>query len=236
MSPVSDLQLSQTKHSYRDPRTGNRWPGVTLIVGNYADGDKVGRMAGAAAKLTREGRNYRAEWNESAERGRRLHVNIADWAEGRQTNLLLTDAPYLNAFSAFLKAKRPEWLESERAIISSLGYGGRFDLIGYWDGLYWLCDVKSGKPYPRELTLQLAGYASADGMIVYDKKGIAVDVEPMPHIDRWCGIYLAENEQCTLIECPFPINGQTVDQAQKEAVESFRALLTVRQWADTQPK
>ena len=105
--------------------------------------------------------------------------------------------------------------------MSSLGYGGRFDAIGYFDGLYWLVDFKTGKPYKTELTLQLAGYRYADGLIKYDADGNASELEPMPHIDRCAGLYLDAEGHATLVPCD-------VDES---AFESFKALLPVKKWA-----
>ena len=160
----------------------------------------------------------------------------ASWATGSAIDILPEDEPYLDAFEAFCKAKRPEWLLSEFAVASGLGYGGRGDLIGYWDGLYHLLDLKSGRVYLRELALQEAGYASADGLIDYDAEGMAVGLLPMPHIDVWDGLYLGGDGHATLIEVPNILLGQTRRDAQALAIAAFRSLLSVRLWAETQPK
>ncbi len=218
---VSDRQFAESKHRYTDPRTGERLISVTSVVGAFDSGDKLGAGAGAAVKLTKAGVDYRQLWNAKRDLGTRVHGYAALWADGKSADVLDTDAPYLDAFAAFCRAKHPEWIESERAVVSSLGYGGRFDLIGYWDGLYWLIDLKCGKPYRAELTLQLAGYRFADGMIIYDETGKATKLDPMPHIDRAAGLYLDEEGKATLVEC----------NADADAFEAFKGLLTVKKWA-----
>ena len=233
---VSDLQRAQNSHKYRDPRSGALLTSVTSIVGNWDDGDKLGAGAGAAVKLTKLGINYRDEWNAKRDLGNRLHAYAALWAEGKSAEVLDADQGHLDGFTAFCNAKHPEWLWSERAVVSSLGFGGRLDLIGYWEGQYHLVDLKSGRIWRRELSLQLAGYGSADGFVVYDDEGMAAEVEPMPHIDAWHGLYLSGDGRAELVDVPAVKEGQSLREAQAEAVAAFNHLLSVRKWAEGQPK
>lgn len=217
---VSDRQFAESRHQYTDPRTGERLVSVTKIVGHWDDGDKLGAGAGAAVKLTREGKDYRKIWNAKRDLGTRVHAHAAEWAMGKESQVLDSDLPYVDALALFCKEVSPEWLEIERAVVSSLGYGGKFDAVVYFDELYWLLDFKTGKPYKTELTIQLAGYRYADGMIRYDLAGGALDLEPLPHIDRCAGLYLDGEGGFTLVECP-------VDEA---AFAAFKSLLSVHHW------
>jgi hypothetical protein len=212
---------------------------VTSIVNNFAESGKIDRMVAAAVKI---GPKYRGEWNESGTRGRRIHGNISDWAEGRATDIQRSDEPFMAGVASFIKATRPHWLASERDIVWSAGVGGRFDLIGElteWDrdveGVklpagdisgFWLIDGKTGKHYHTALELQLAGYAGADGMIIYDKDGKAVDIEPLPYVERWGGLYLNENGEAELVEVA------PTDAEKALAIRAFLAQLQVRLWAD----
>ena len=114
----------------------------------------------------------------------------------------------------------------------TLRYGGRFDHIGCWDDSYWLGDFKTGKFYRPELTLQLAGYANFDGLIVYDDAGMAVDLEPLPHVNRWCGFYIHAGA-VEVVECPDPkkvADDWTIEQMKSEAFAAFSSLLYVKEW------
>ena len=229
--PLSDREAALERHEYKDPRTGRVMPfSVTDIVRAYQDGDLLGAGAAAATKL---GPGYREIWDESGNRGTRIHLGIGDWANGRPTNVLDGDWPYYQAFRAFCDSMHPEWLETERPCISARGVGGRFDLFGYLDGLYTLIDIKTGKEYLKELALQCAGYASMDGMLTFDAEGNATGVEPLPHIERWCGLYLNEEGTAKLIEVPRPERGdkRTREERQRDAIVAFNHLLEVRKWA-----
>jgi hypothetical protein len=228
---VSDLQLAESKHQYTDPRTGQRVVSVTSIVGAFDSGDKLGAGAGAAVKLTKEGYDYRQVWREKAETGSRVHNYAQLWVEGRQADVPDEEGAYMDAFAGFCNDYHPQWIEVERAVVHSMGYGGRFDMIGEIES--WtspsssesaLIDIKTGKTYADQLTLQLAGYRFADGMIEYDTEGMAVGLEPMPHIDVCAGLYLH--------------NDGTYDlkyvQADDEAFACFASLLRIKGWAKKQ--
>jgi hypothetical protein len=230
---ASDKDLAEKSHKYRHPETGQLLRSVTSIVHCYNDGDLLGAGAAAAMKI---GPTYRQEWAAKAELGTRVHANIGKWALGKATEVLDTDAPRLDAFAAFCKAKRPEWVMTEFPIASSLGFGGRGDLIGEIEGDSWLLDGKSGKVYLRELALQCAAYANGEGIIEYDAAGNATHLSPMPHIDRWGGLYLGEDGVATLVEVPAVMLGESRSEAQKKAFAAFLHLLEVREWADTQPQ
>lgn len=230
---LTDKEMAEHRHRYRHPVTGQLLRSVTSICHSFNDGDLLGAGAAAAIKI---GPSYRTEWNEKRDLGTRIHANISKWALGKTTEVLDSDAPRLDAFAGFCKAKRPEWIATELPVASSLGFGGRLDLVCEIEGDSWILDGKSGKIYLRELALQLAGYANAEGVIQYDAEGKATSLAPMPHIDRWGGLYLGEDGVATLVEVPAVMLGEDRRDAQRKAFEAFVALLCVREWADTQPQ
>lgn len=217
-SRVSDRQFAESRHRYTDPRTGERVVSVTSVVGCYDDGDKLGAGAYAAVKLTKEGFNYRDEWDKKRDLGTRVHTYARRWTEGRMAEVAETDMGHMDAFANWINEKHPDWLEVERAVVSSHGYGGRFDAVAYFDDRYWLIDFKTGRHYTPELTFQLAGYRFADGMIVYDADGWAKSLEDMPHIDACVGLYLQEDGTYVQVEVP----------AVQEDFDAFLGLLTAK--------
>lgn len=225
-NPVSDQRFAESKHRYTDPRSRERLISVTTVVGCFDSGDKLGAGAGAAVKLTKAGLDYRKEWNGKRDLGTRVHKYAELWINNKTADVLESDMPYMDAFADWCREKKPEWIVVERAVVSSLGYGGKFDVVVFFDDAYWLLDFKSGKPYKMELTLQLAGYRFADGMIRYDADGKSVGLDPLPHIDRCAGLYLGGDGKATLVECQ-------VDEA---AFQSFKNLLAVKQWSKTVEK
>jgi hypothetical protein len=238
----TDLQWALDKHHYKDPRTGE-WmvTSATRVAKAYADGDLIGAAAGAAVKLVKMGIDYRREWNDRMWRGKRLHDYVSNWAMGKTADVDERDDAHLDAFLAFCDATHPHWLATERIAVSARGCGGRLDLIGefeYPEGTrdFWLVDLKSGRPHLHELILQLAGYASMDGLVVFDEKGTATDLEPMPYFTRWGGLYLDGRGKATLVEVPKLGGDETRADAQAKAIASFNHLLEVRRWADALPK
>ena len=219
---TTDKELADRSHKYKDPRSGQVLMSVTTVVNTLDSGDKLGAGAGAAANLTKQGLNHREVWKAKADTGTRIHAHASDWALGKWVDVLEQDEAYLDAFSAFINANKPKWIETERAVVHSAGFGGRFDLIGEIGGVPTLLDVKTGKPYPLELSLQLSGYRFAEAMIVYNKAGVAVGVEPMPYIERCGGLYLSDDGTATFVEV----------KADEEAFAAFLHLLEVRRFAD----
>lgn len=257
---LSDRDYAESKHAYTDPRTGMRYASVTSIVGAFDSGDKLGRGAMAAAKLERQGINFREAWDSKRDVGTRVHSYADLLLNGKTAQIPDEDGPWMDSFLAWCREVGPEWLITETPGVGSvpcpmcdgtkvfggpfgtpcvickgtgrLGFGGRFDAIGYWDSAFWIVDFKTGKPYRPELTLQLAGYANFDGVLVYDDEGKAVDLDPLPHIERWGGLYIHE-DSCTLVECPDPgkvVPDWSMDQMQAEAFEAFKGLLFAKEW------
>jgi hypothetical protein len=249
---LSDRDYAESKHQYTHPLLRRRVASVTSIVSAFDSGDKLGRGAMAAAKLERQGINYREEWNAKRDIGTRVHSYAHLWADGKTAEVPDEDGPWMDSFAAWCREVAPEWILTEAAGVGSticlgcagegcgvclgtgtLGFGGRFDAVGWWRDFFYLGDLKTGKSYRPELTIQLAGYANFDGLIIYDEDGRAVDLAPMPHLDRWCGIYI-HADSCEMVECPDPAKAcddWTIEQMQAEAFQTFRSLLYVKEWA-----
>lgn len=245
----TDLETAQERHIYTDPRTGKRVTSVTAVVGAFDSGDKLGRGAAAAAKLERQGINYRENWDNKRDTGTRVHEFAKLWMEGRTAEIPAEDAPHMDAFARWCNVVYPEWLHAEAIGVGTvecphgpcavcddtgqLGFGGRFDAHGLWEDSFWLGDFKTGRAYRRELTIQIAGYAHFDGLVVHDESGRAVDLLPMPHIDKWCGIYITP-QSVSVVEVPHPgkvSEDWTDEQMKAEAFETFRSLLFVKEWS-----
>jgi hypothetical protein len=217
---VSDRRYAESKHRYTDPRTRERVIGVTTVIGCFDSGNKLQAGAYAAYNLAQEGKHFRTEWDAKRDLGTRVHSYVDLWMNGRAAEVQASDEMHMDHFADFCREEKPEWIAAERPVVSSLGYGGRFDGIGYFRDAFYLVDLKTGKQYPKELAMQLAAYRYCDGMILYDEKGWARDLEEMPHVDRCAGLYLTE-DGWDLVEVP-------ADQA---SLEAFVHLLTVKQWA-----
>ena len=224
----SDRQFAESKHQYTDPRTKERVTSVTTISEMLDIGNKLRAGAGAAIKLRKEGLDYNDVWRDAGALGSRVHGYCDLFANGREAEIPMADAGYVDAFDHFCEDYKPVWLETERPVVSSHGYGGRFDGIaelrgGLFQG-YTLLDVKTGRKWEVPLTLQLTGYKYADGMILYDEDGWAVDLEPMPYIEYCAGLYLADDGT-------YDLHYVKADDA---AFQHFLALLAIQRWAKEQ--
>ena len=216
-APLTDLEQAE-KHKYR-LLSGEMAVNVTAISGLLDDG-KSNAFAGAAVKLTREGANYREVWKASGERGTRVHGHLEDWLRGKPTAVLDEDAGPVDALEKFFIDYQPEMLEVEPIVLSARGYGGRLDTIVRIDGETALIDLKTGKPYVAEHSLQLSAYRYADGIAVYDEAGVLTGLRPLPDID-WCGcLYVHDDGSYNLFRYPADIHAWTV----------FRSLLDAYRW------
>ena len=197
----SDRDLALSRHRYRVP-SGELAPSVTQITGMLDIDGKSGRMAGAAAKITREGGNHNKEWKEKADRGTRIHNHCERWLRGDPVEALPDEKRYLDALQDFFHERDPEPISVEQVVLSDLGYGGRFDFIALFDGQHTLVDVKTGRPYPLEHTLQLSAYSHADGIAVYNESGSLDSLDALPLIERAGCLYLNDQGEYTFTEYP----------------------------------
>lgn len=219
-----DLAL---RHKYRLPN-GELAVSVTAISGLLDIDGKSSAFAGAAVKLTREGLNYREEWKAKGERGTRIHGHCEAFLRGEEIDQLDEDAGFVDALEKFMADHDPEVIHLEEIVLSDKGYGGRFDMIvsprtGPYAGQTLLVDLKTGRKYPVEVSMQLAAYRYADGIARYDEDGALAGVEPLPSVDLCAGLYVAEDGNYDLT--PYP--------ADEMAYATFCALLRAHKWAHT---
>jgi hypothetical protein len=94
--------------------------------------------------------------------GTAVHAQIERILRGQPAIPTPRTAPYIYAFTSFLAAERPEFLEVE-AMVANLTYryAGTFDFAARIRGRVALVDVKTGKAKLSH-RLQLAGYAAAE--------------------------------------------------------------------------
>ena len=119
------------RHRYSVWPQGSTYPGTTTIA-SLLDNGKAAGFAGAAACLTREGKDYKAEWEASGTFGNRVHTHALSWQQGHEIDELLDEKPYMDALAAWIDQYEPFWLEMERVVLGrmpNLEYGGRFDCI-----------------------------------------------------------------------------------------------------------
>lgn len=231
MADKTDLQLADY-HKYR-LLNGDIAISVTKLTGLLDDG-KAGAFAGAAVKLTKAGLDYRKEWAEKASRGTRVHDHALAWSNGETVDQQEDEAGYLDALERFIVERQPTWLEREEIVVSSRGYGGRFDMIVQMpDHDVWLIDIKTGRDYALEHTLQLNGYAFADGIATFDENGNLSGTRPLPPIHRAGDLYLGDNGTYRLIEYPL---GERPFGLFCHLLETYKALQDVKSllkgWVD----
>lgn len=201
--PKTDMELA-TAHRYVLP-SGEMGINVTRITGMLDLGKSTG-MAWAAARITRDGGNHSKEWAAKRDRGTALHNHCEAWLRGDEVAATADEAPYLDALETFFHDHNPKPIEIERVVLSNMGYGGRFDFIANIDGVTTLADLKTGRAYDLEHTLQLAAYRFADGMAVYGEEGSLVALEPLPLIERAGCLYLSASGAYTFEDYPADID------------------------------
>lgn len=215
----TDREMAE-RHRYRLP-DGSIAVNVTAISGLLDDGKSAG-MAGAAARLTREGIDFRAEWRAAADTGTRVHSVCERWLLGAECFVEDRDAGYVDALEKFFIEHAPEKIEVEFICLSARGYGGRSDMIARLkDGRVLLIDLKSGKRHAIEHTLQLSAYRYADGIATYGDDGqLSATLRPLPVVDGCACLYVASDGTYSLVEYP----------ADEEAFARFLGLLDAYRW------
>lgn len=219
---MNDLELALSKHKYVAKPGGEPQVNITAISGLLDIGGKSSAFAGAAVKLTKEGRDYRAEWKESGERGTRIHGYMEKFLAGESIEMRDDEKGYVDALEKFIVEKNPvNYLTPEFVVVSpDFGYGGRGDMLVVMDDLLTLCDLKSGKRYAIEHTLQLAAQRFAH-VAHYDEEGNLTRTPPMPVIDRAGCLYVEEDGTYEFVQYP----------ADWEAFSVFLNLLDAYNWS-----
>ena len=213
----TDRELAE-RHRYR-LLDGRLAVSVTSISGLLDDGKAMG-FAYAATKLAKEGLDFRQEWNAKGDRGTRIHGHLESWLRGETIEQADDEKGYVDALEKWIIADDPEVIEQEAIVLSDLGFGGRFDLLCRIRGETALIDLKAGKSYPVEHSLQIAGYAHADGIAVFGEDENLSHLRPLPPID-WGGcLYVHEDGTYDLDR--YPIG--------EETFAVFCNLLAAYQW------
>lgn len=212
---LTDFDLAAQQHLYVYDPAGKVGPSVTTVLG-IVDNGKVARNQSFNERQLARGLDPEDELEAYGARGHRVHAVIHGWAQGYDWNpdYHPSDEPYIVAASTFFNSTCLQVVWSEAKVVSTAGYGGTVDCIGAIQGETWLIDWKTGRQHAFEHCLQLAGYASATGIAVYDEHGKFNDIVPMPKIDHWACVYLTKHGP-ELVEYPEALD-LTKDQA-KEA-------------------
>jgi len=99
----------------------------------------------------------------AADVGSRIHALAEQINRGLEPAVTPDDAPFIEAYRAFLASFRPRFVAAEEMVVSLRHrYAGTFDAIAVIDGETWLLDLKSGSGVYPETALQLAAYGAAD--------------------------------------------------------------------------
>ena len=222
VSAPTDVELA-ARHKYRLP-SGDVAINVTAVSG-CLDLGKAAGMAGAAAKLTKAGLDYRAEWREKADTGTRVHAVCEQWLRGESAEVRDSDQGYVDALEKFWQDYEPSLVECEAIALSHHGYGGRLDMIADLnDGRRLLIDVKTGKQYPTEHCLQMAAYRYADGLAEYGEDGMLHLLRPVPKVDACACLYVRGDGTYSLVEYPSDGNAFAI----------FLSLLHAVMWAKSE--
>lgn len=158
----------------------------------------------AEAAYERLRKHHRGVWNDKANRGTRVHDLAMQWAGGNDVECPEDCTPYLDALERFYTDHDPIWVEVERNILSltpGLEYGGKFDYVRQTATENVQGDIKTGKRYPIETTLQVASYAFAQYLATYENNKL-VALDPMPKIDRCEVLYLHDDTTYELLTLP----------------------------------
>jgi|SRR5665213_248038 len=227
-------------HKYRVEHDGDFVPGVTTAINIL---DKPG-LKWAAAKLTAEYTfdyavnetinptdtpdeeilkhctgHFDRVWRDKAATGTRVHDVAERWTNGESVEVSLADQGFVDALEAFHKEFKPRFLMAERVVLNkTLGFGGRFDFIGYLEGIgVVLGDYKSGSKRPLEAALQASAYLHGK-LATYDENGALSELQSLPKLDGARTIYLHADGSFEMSD-PFEIIPED------EAFEAFTACL-----------
>lgn len=149
------------------------------------------------------------QWKAKAALGTHVHHLVADLAEGKEVDSDSTVDPYLDGWEKFVVECEPEWVHLERTVLYNRprahAYRGQTDFIGWLtvDGerSLWLGDWKTGRYWPTQQTLQLAGYRFAQHLTRWDSGKEEIDV-PVPAVAHAGVICLDDQGGYQLHELP----------------------------------
>lgn len=221
---MTDLELALNKHRYVAEPGGRGQVNITTISKLLDINGKSSAFAGAAVKITKAGGDHRAEWKKSGELGTRVHGYMENFLLGKPINFRSGEEGFVTALERFIGAEDPQLiLDPEFIVVSSeYGYGGRGDLCAtlknYGRGVW---DLKSGKRYNIEHTLQLALLRFGQ-LAVYDDKGMLIGSKEMPVVETAGCVYVEASGEYEVVTYP----------ADRDAFHQAVALLGVYNWTE----
>lgn len=231
---MNDLELAEN-HEYVVTPGGKPRPSVSRIAKLLDDGKTDGLMRWARS-LAAEGKDWETERSALGERGTRFHNHMLGWSNGEAAEVRVDEAGLLDAAEKWRADYGVVTLEAEQIVVSSLGYGGRFDevaRIAAFGGEACGIDYKTGRLNDRENELQHAGYWNADGIAVYDETGAFIGIRPLPQIKRWFCFQPHDDGTYLFQEYPKRRRGQKdvpIEVLQAAAWDKFCKLLDVYGW------
>lgn len=228
---MSDIDLAED-HEYVTEVGGKPKISVSRIANLIDDGKADGLMRWAKW-LADGGEDYAQVRDYKADRGTRVHNHMSAWAAGEAVEAFADELGFLDAAAKWREESGAVSIEHEQIVISSLGYGGRFDDISLIDGELWGIDYKTGKLKDRQNELQHAGYWNADGIAVYDDEGNLTGTRPLPAVTRWACLKLHDTGEYEFVEYPIRRRGHKntpIEELQAAAWHKFRLLLEVFAW------
>ncbi len=168
-------------------------------------GDKDGLCA--ACRFLRY--QFKVVWDAKRDFGSHIHHLALSWANGDDVEVDSVSEPYMDALERFYADCEPEWIEKERTVLYdkpwSHGYRGQFDGIAWLnrngERERFLCDVKTGRYYPTEQTLQLAGYRYAQHLTTWENGTEHID-GPVPSVAYAAVVLLGDDGRYRLVELP----------------------------------
>ena len=221
---MSDLELALKKHKYVTEPGGTGQVNVTTISKLIDDG-KSSAFAGAANKITLAGGDYRKEWKESGEQGTRVHGYMENFLLDKPIDYRPGEEGFVKALRLFITEEDPQLIIPPEFVVVSPehGYGGRGDLCAalksYGRGIW---DLKSGKKYAVEHTLQLA-LLRFGKLAVYDDNDMLIGCKDMPEVETAGCVYVNADGTYDVDEYP----------ADEDAFAQAVALLGVYNWTRT---
>lgn len=228
---MTDLDLAED-HEYVTEPGGKPKISVSRIANLIDDGKADGLMRWVRW-LADNGQDYEVVRNYKADRGTRVHNHMPLWARGESVEALPDEMGFLDGIAKWRVDSGAVSIEQEQVIVSSRGYGGRFDDISEIDGELWGIDYKTGKVKERACELQHAGYWNADGIAIYDDEGNLTGTRPLPPVTRWACVNPHEDGTYDFIELPKRRRGQKdtpIKELQDAAWHKFCLLLEVFAW------
>ena len=166
--------MAHPECGYRDA-DGKRIPGVTTVIGRFKESGALIRWAynrGKEGEELYESRDKAATAGTAAHELCEAHINgDVLVAGGEQTSRAreVANVPdemwplVWSSFQAYLAWERQtklEIIDTERSLVSELGYGGTYDAIGEIDGKLCLLDWKTSNAVYGDHIYQLAAYKS----------------------------------------------------------------------------